>query len=775
MKRFLVTVLTSQLAVLSTCRRHVAGSNGKTLHPLARPGYVGAASSRRRRQADITTSPTNLPRGGDAASTTATTEQSLDDRVEAAMRRLGLSDEEETSPSSDGTDGPAEGVTCEDGVCTVDEQASQDSTPTRDDSKATAASTQEEMFETADRLSGEMNVPKDIALAAVYSSFATDSEGNRQINVAGARDIVQAEVDAIAGVSEDSEPCKQLVSEGYEPFLARRALAFSENNVDNARAILIADQEDQEAEEAEAAAAQAEIEAQQKEEEAAPMKTVTVDYPQNLTPSPEPKKPDEAPPKARREDVIFEGTTETIQELVIESPVPVLLDVYADWCGPCKQLTPALENIAINAGGMLRLVKINTDEQRQISGALEVKALPTIFGIRDGKILNSWQGMPRDENAVRNFLMGLMVPGQKFNPPVSAEDDARYNDLSGKLLKLAAASSFSFSARERLQNRIGKLLNELVSSIGDEDKGMAIADDSARILRSLMNNVIHNPFDVKFRKVNLGNKVIAAKIARHAACLSILNSIGFKPDGDESALVVAKDKRVVNIAPFVVGRDCIDKWIDRNRYLIAKAARKRKDEDNLARLAAEAEEAAKNQPEVVEESEEEEEDDSLCTIKFRLEGEKKLHEIEPDNRDTLSSLLDMLPFEVDEGETVQFTCAARRLVVKSTDADKMAQSLSDLKLAPSASIVVKVGEGSAQTSSKGSMAERAAARKKKTSGSHSMHSIGLYSQNDGSKAETFESGGVLYDHDVSDDEAEEEESSGESPVDESANEGEDRD
>ncbi|EJK64416.1 hypothetical protein THAOC_14847, partial [Thalassiosira oceanica] len=97
-----------------------------------------------------------------------------------------------------------------------------------------------------------------------------------------------------------------------------------------------------------------------------------------------------------------------------------------------------------------------------------------------------------------------------------------------------------------------------------------------------------------------------------------------------------------------VGRDCIDKWIDRNRYLIAKAARKRKDEDNLARLAAEAEEAAKNQPEVVEESEEEEEDDSLCTIKFRLEGEKKLHEIEPDNRDTLSSLLDMLPFEVDE-------------------------------------------------------------------------------------------------------------------------------
>ena len=332
MKRLLVSVLASQLAVQSACHRHVVGSsNGKTRHPLSRPGYVGA-SSRRRRQADLTTSPTNLPRGGDAASTATTTEQSLDDRVEAAMRRLGLSDEEETSASksSGDTDGP-EGVTCEDGVCTVDEQ---DSTPTHDDSeKTTAASTQEEMFETAERLSEEMNVPKDIALAAVYSSFATDSEGIRQINEAGARDIVQAELDAIAGVSEDSEPCKQLVGEGHDPFLARRALAFSDNNVENARAILVADQEDQEAE---AAAAQAEIEAQQQqqEEETAPMKTVTVDYPKidpvaTATPSPEPKKPDGAPPKAKREDVIFEGTTETIQELVIESPVPVLLDVYA--------------------------------------------------------------------------------------------------------------------------------------------------------------------------------------------------------------------------------------------------------------------------------------------------------------------------------------------------------------------------------------------------------------------------------------------------------------
>lgn len=178
---------------------------------------------------------------------------------------------------------------------------------------------------------------------------------------------------------------KQLESEGYNTFFSRRSLAFADMNVDNARAILIADQEDEDA-------AQKELEQQE-----APMKTVTVEYPKDFDPlasaataaAPQPQQ--QKPTPAKKSDVVFEGTTADLQKLVIESPVPVLLDVYADWCGPCKQLTPALEQICINAGGMLRLVKINTDQQRQISGALEVTSLPTVFGIRDGKILNMFQ------------------------------------------------------------------------------------------------------------------------------------------------------------------------------------------------------------------------------------------------------------------------------------------------------------------------------------------------------------------------------------------------
>lgn len=693
-----------------------------------------------------------FPRGGDVDSAVATKDEedvtqasadqdrSLDDRVSAAMKRLGLEVEEELNNEehADATEN------CEGGVCTMPDE----STTAINSEEEQTGVTEQDINNIADTIATEMNVPKDIALAAIYSSFTND-----QLNEEAARTIVEAEVAAIANVAEDSPEVQQLVSEGFDIFFARRSLAFSGMDIDNARAILIADAEDEEAE------LQAQQEAAKAKEEPK-LKTVTVDYPANFDPlatssaaTATPTKPQEQkpPPPAKKEDVVFECTSEDIQKLVIESPVPVLLDVYADWCGPCKQLTPALEQIVINAGGMLRLCKVNTDQLRQISSALEVKALPTVFGVKNGKILNSFQGMPRDEQMLRSFLMGLLVPGQPFKPPVTAEEKANYDQLSAKLLKVAAASSFSFSARERLQGKVAKMLDELVLDIGGET-GMAVADDSARVLRSLMSNLIKDPFEEKFRRVNLTNKVIAEKVASHQPCLRILQSIGFVADGD-SALVVGKGKRIVNIAPISVARDCIDKWVDQNRYNIAAAARKRKDEVERARLAAEAEEAAKNRVDEddEEESEEEEIDPNLCIIKYRVEGKKKLHELEMDANDTLNTLLEQL--DVDDDEIVQFTCAAKRLIVKSTDEQKMTSTLRELKLMPAAAIVVKIGEGKTSGVTKGSLAERASAQKKKT-GSHSMHSIGLYSQNDGNKAETFESGGVLYDHDISDDEDE---------------------
>ncbi len=720
-----------------------------------------------------------FPRGGDvdsvidvdqdatppSAAASAQGEESLDDRVFAAMRRLGLGGDDtmvatgsikHDDTANDVSPPPAEslGKNCEGGVCTINEDTASNA------KEIIQPSTQEELYEIAERIATEMLVPRDIVLAAIYSSFS-GKDNNRQLNEAAARSIIQAEIDAITGVSENCAEVKQLVEEGYtDIFFVRRSLAFSEMNVDDARAILEADRED---EEAERTNAHAMMEAEQNKSE---MRTVTVDYPKDFDPlasrvarPPQPKLEEMKDPitPSKKEEVVFEGTAEDLQKLVFESPVPVLLDVYAEWCKPCQVLTPALEQICMNAEGRLRLVKINTDLQRQVSGALEVKSLPTVFGIRDGKILNSFTGLPRDEQMMRDFLMGVMIPGQKFNPPVSLKDEKHFEEMSGKLLKLATGASFSFSSREVLQSHVGKLLNELVEGIGGET-GMAIADDSARVLRTIMSNVIANPFDVKYRKIKLENQVIKAKISQHQPCLAILKAIGFVPEGD-SILVVAKGKAVVNVTPFVVARDCIDKWIDKNRYQIAAAGRKRKDEMDRARLAAAAAANQVDDEENIEDEDTEEENvkSNTCIIRVRLDGKKKVREIEMNPDDTLSDLLGKTPFQVDDGEIVQLTCAAKRLVVKSTNTELMSKTLDQLKLMPTASIVIKIGEtANADVSVKGSLAERVVSQKKKSSGSHSMHSIGLYAKDDGCKAEVFESGGVIYEHDVTDHEDEQE-------------------
>ena len=574
---------------------------------------------------------------------------------------------------------------------------------------------------------------------------------------------------------------KLLVAEGHDQTLSRRALAFADMNIDIARAILTADEEDAQAEEDAAVAAMEKQRIAEEEQEGAKkfkneMKTVSVDA--NFDPTragsssssaaatPATTKsssnagmqpPQGAPKSAKREDVIFQATSSNIHKLVLESPVPVLLDVYADWCGPCKALTPALEDMAIKAGGMFRLVKLNTDEERNISSALEVQSLPTVFGVRDGKIVHSFKGMPRSEDFMKNFMMGLFGASE-FNPKVTAEEEEKYKELSNKLLKVAGASGFSFSQRERLQVRTNSKLDELVQVRGD----MADAEDSAKVLRSLLSNVIRDPFDVKYRRVNLENKIIAQKIGAYAPAVSILKSVGFASDegSPNNALIVGKGKNVISVAPFAVARDAIDKWIDFNRRAIATAARKKQDEIARAKLLEEAELVEEEDEEEKEEEKKVEVDPEQCLLKVRIEGKNKIHDVSLKAQDPLSKIIDALPIDISKDEEIQITCAARRLIVKSNDEDAMSKSMETHRLSPAASIVIRIinktTSDEQNDSSSSSIKERAAARRLKKKGEHTMQSVGIYSKDDNNKAELIDGGGgVWYEHDVSDDEEEE--------------------
>lgn len=104
---------------------------------------------------------------------------------------------------------------------------------------------------------------------------------------------------------------------------------------------------------------------------------------------------------------VLKISEENFEEEVMKSEKPVILDFYADWCGPCKMMSPVIDELAGDYDGKVKIGKVNTDENRAVAAKYNVMSIPTIILIKDGQVVDQVVGaVPKTvlEQKINNML-----------------------------------------------------------------------------------------------------------------------------------------------------------------------------------------------------------------------------------------------------------------------------------------------------------------------------------------------------------------------------------
>ena len=143
-------------------------------------------------------------------------------------------------------------------------------------------------------------------------------------------------------------------------------------------------------------------------------------------------------------ELITEGSDQTFVADVItpSNETPVIVDFWAPWCGPCKQLIPALERVVTKAGGAVKLVKVNIDENPGVAGQLGVRSIPAVFAFKDGKPVDGFTG-GQPESELEKFVARLSgarsASEDAANLVARAKDSLTAGDPGGAAQDFASA------------------------------------------------------------------------------------------------------------------------------------------------------------------------------------------------------------------------------------------------------------------------------------------------------------------------------------------------
>ncbi len=106
-------------------------------------------------------------------------------------------------------------------------------------------------------------------------------------------------------------------------------------------------------------------------------------------------------------DRIIHSSDQAFEKDVLQSDVPVVVDFWAPWCAPCRMIGPALEEIASEYDGKVKIVKLNVDQHNQIAGQMGVRGIPTLAFFKNGKAVNVLVGL-RPKQELKKVVDGLI-------------------------------------------------------------------------------------------------------------------------------------------------------------------------------------------------------------------------------------------------------------------------------------------------------------------------------------------------------------------------------
>tara|TARA_A100001035_G_scaffold208195_1_gene168101 strand:- start:178 stop:1047 length:870 start_codon:yes stop_codon:yes gene_type:complete len=181
-----------------------------------------------------------------------------------------------------------------------------------------------------------------------------------------------------------------------------------------------------------------------------------------------------------------------IEEVIEKSKtIPVIVDFWAPWCGPCKQLTPTLEKVVARKNGKIILVKVNVDENQGIASQLNIQSIPTVYGFVDGKPIDAFQGAQPESKV--EAMMDKMIeatPGNEIPKLIKEANQLFIDQKFEESLKLYEKLVGMDPGNPKI---IAGLLRSLIQ--------LKQFDDALEMLDSLDEKIVENEEIIKIKKL----------------------------------------------------------------------------------------------------------------------------------------------------------------------------------------------------------------------------------------------------------------------------------